>query len=681
MNSLSLSAEKEKITHDRTGKLQDLAVEYFQRAYGLGDRPREDHNALCEEAVEVTQCSRRAFRELIYGHSYQAILGPLREMVPGYKPKLPKREQREQQMQELEQLSLSGSPPKDDMNLAAMPRPSFKLSSSAPPFESPKLLPQPPHPGAKFLTTLTPSSSVVSPMGPLGSREPSMTKPKLADRVLTSPERKPKTSGTSPEPMELAANSYGRNEYESGSQPRWGDSPASVWPSPAEASRRDTPPKPVTAAPSQPAAHLSRPTTKEDAAVSTTANVNGGTHGKKESVAAEEKAKTDEKEIRKVESKTKEEQSSVREEKQSNETEASAGHQGKESEKKEDTHSEKEQEAGVIEEALKEKGTRILRQDKTSKSRTPRPFRSPQLAPSLFSSPIQPLPSSSQPSSTTATTAASSTSSPLATVFTNLSRFGVCGKGALGALLFCLLRQYVFHVGNYSGRVPVETLFPLLVGSMVLLGIFLARVLHVAIKTRQLPLAIAEYTEDYIEAWELLHVGGDSRELVHALQQIQLLLESLIQGLDVFQPNFGDQQGGINHSMRLLDYLSSIHRKLAGDIGNTVLVMRLVDSLRRMRMSLLKLCLTAETALPLLESLSGSVVAINAVCLLVIVQSSSALVEILLLPAFIYILALFHLLLTSLDSPFSSVVPLNLEALTYIQKRVQNRITQLQKVE
>jgi len=66
---------QDKITHDRTGKLQDLAVDYFQRAYGLGDKPREDHNELCEEAVEITGCSRRAFRELIYGHSYQAILG------------------------------------------------------------------------------------------------------------------------------------------------------------------------------------------------------------------------------------------------------------------------------------------------------------------------------------------------------------------------------------------------------------------------------------------------------------------------------------------------------------------------------------------------------------------------------------------------------------------------------
>jgi len=93
---------------------------------------------------------------------------------------------------------------------------------------------------------------------------------------------------------------------------------------------------------------------------------------------------------------------------------------------------------------------------------------------------------------------------------------------------------------------------------------------------------------------------------------------------------------------------------------------------------LLKLCLTSEATLPILEPLSASIVAINAVCLLVVVQSGSVLFEILLLPSFIYMFALLQLLLTHLDSPFCSVAPLNLEALVYIQKRVQNRIAQLQ---
>ena len=60
--------------HERTGKLQDLAVDFFERAYGLNSKTREDHNELCTEAIDRTGCSRRAFRELIYGHSYQSIL-------------------------------------------------------------------------------------------------------------------------------------------------------------------------------------------------------------------------------------------------------------------------------------------------------------------------------------------------------------------------------------------------------------------------------------------------------------------------------------------------------------------------------------------------------------------------------------------------------------------------------
>jgi len=107
-------------------------------------------------------------------------------------------------------------------------------------------------------------------------------------------------------------------------------------------------------------------------------------------------------------------------------------------------------------------------------------------------------------------------------------------------------------------------------------------------------------------------------------------------------------------------------------------VMRLVDSLRRMRMSLLKLCLCSEPALPLLQPLSATIVGLNALCLLVGVQSESLLFELLLLPSFVYLFVLLQLLVSYLDSPFGPVAPLNLSALMYIQKRVRNRIAELQ---
>mmetsp|Transcript_19706 Transcript_19706/g.39043 ORF Transcript_19706/g.39043 Transcript_19706/m.39043 type:complete len:614 (+) Transcript_19706:66-1907(+) len=89
------------VVNDRTGKLQTLAAGYFERAYGLNGKAKEDHDDLCKEAMAETTCSRRAFRELIYGHSYQSTLGELRAMVPGYKEKLPKKQQRAQQLAEL----------------------------------------------------------------------------------------------------------------------------------------------------------------------------------------------------------------------------------------------------------------------------------------------------------------------------------------------------------------------------------------------------------------------------------------------------------------------------------------------------------------------------------------------------------------------------------------------------
>lgn len=70
-----------------SGKLLSLARSIFERAYGLNGRAREDHEALCEEVIRLTGCSRTSCTELIYGHSYSGELSELRAMVPGYKPR------------------------------------------------------------------------------------------------------------------------------------------------------------------------------------------------------------------------------------------------------------------------------------------------------------------------------------------------------------------------------------------------------------------------------------------------------------------------------------------------------------------------------------------------------------------------------------------------------------------
>lgn len=73
------------------GKLKAIARVVFERAYGLNRRSREDHEALCLEVMRLTQCSRKSFCELVYGHSYASELGDLRALVPGYKPKEPRK--------------------------------------------------------------------------------------------------------------------------------------------------------------------------------------------------------------------------------------------------------------------------------------------------------------------------------------------------------------------------------------------------------------------------------------------------------------------------------------------------------------------------------------------------------------------------------------------------------------
>lgn len=65
------------------GLLHTYAAEYFRRAYGLGCN-KEGHEALTQELIAKTRCSKRAVYALLYGATYQNILAPLRAQVPGY---------------------------------------------------------------------------------------------------------------------------------------------------------------------------------------------------------------------------------------------------------------------------------------------------------------------------------------------------------------------------------------------------------------------------------------------------------------------------------------------------------------------------------------------------------------------------------------------------------------------
>merc|ERR1712226_599732 len=61
-------------------------------AYGLNDNKRRDHSMVVKEAMDLTGCSERAVRELLYGHSYDNELHELRQLVEGYPPKVRNRD-------------------------------------------------------------------------------------------------------------------------------------------------------------------------------------------------------------------------------------------------------------------------------------------------------------------------------------------------------------------------------------------------------------------------------------------------------------------------------------------------------------------------------------------------------------------------------------------------------------
>lgn len=77
-----------KTVHAEKGALEIMCVNLFCRAYGLCGFQKEDHRELYKEAIEKSQCSRRAFLECLYGHSYNQILGVLRQQVLNYPEKI-----------------------------------------------------------------------------------------------------------------------------------------------------------------------------------------------------------------------------------------------------------------------------------------------------------------------------------------------------------------------------------------------------------------------------------------------------------------------------------------------------------------------------------------------------------------------------------------------------------------
>jgi len=76
---------RKKQTHNPLGgKLVTVAVMFFERAYGLNGQKRVDHETLKEEMMSLTGCSERAVQAVLYGSSYNDLLGGLRAQIPNY---------------------------------------------------------------------------------------------------------------------------------------------------------------------------------------------------------------------------------------------------------------------------------------------------------------------------------------------------------------------------------------------------------------------------------------------------------------------------------------------------------------------------------------------------------------------------------------------------------------------
>ena len=74
------------------GKLKDYAAYFFSQAYGLGDHAVRCHDDVISDAYALTNCSQRAIHEMLYGFSYDDVLGHLRAQVTVYPAKVPNKE-------------------------------------------------------------------------------------------------------------------------------------------------------------------------------------------------------------------------------------------------------------------------------------------------------------------------------------------------------------------------------------------------------------------------------------------------------------------------------------------------------------------------------------------------------------------------------------------------------------
>lgn len=545
--------------HERTGKLQDLAVDFFERAYGLNSKTREDHNELCTEAIDRTGCSRRAFRELIYGHSYQSILGTLRELVPGYRPKVSKKEQRDQQMQEIQMMGSGG------MAMAGLPH--GYMDSLPTDTVQPPITQQPPQPPPPFDFT--------QPVSP----SPAMTqwKQKLAKDAASK-------SGAPKFDLATAA-------------------PSSPPPSAPQESAKSKPPPSQEQKETPPPEALNSPSPASRQADKRTA-----TEAKAKAAAVD-----------------------------ASEVEAKAAARS----------------------AVPEASIAQEKQVKTPPPSKPKgglPGNAP------MASPRPPAPGHDRPFR------------PQQHVrVADVVRYSLCTKALCPAVFFFFLRQYMWRLASYSGSMDMADATPLLLGSYGLVLVLLWQALVAYRDNWGLPLKIACCVGEYIETWEFLAVA-DAKTLNSALTQVKLLVEACIEGVSTHS------DVGLNRAVSRLDFLHSVHCNLVSEIGSTVLVMRLVDSLQLLRASVLKVRLACSDFMPVADVLATTVLVADLLCLLLIKHASSLLVEILLIPSMVYVLAYTHLLLKELELPFdaASCAPADLDPLLYLHSRVVHKIEQVQ---
>jgi hypothetical protein len=252
------------------------------------------------------------------------------------------------------------------------------------------------------------------------------------------------------------------------------------------------------------------------------------------------------------------------------------------------------------------------------------------------------------------------------------TRFTICGKSLLFAAFFFLIRQYIFRLSSYQGSLELASTAPVVIGSYLFLAVLLSRALVSHGKSCQLPLAIASHLDAYMESWEFLAVA-DTKQLCAALQQVLLLLDACIDGIK--QPT----GAGISKAVGVLDFLHTVHRNLVSEIGSTVLVMRIIDSLRLLRGALLQLRLWSHseaTLMPVADVLSAGLVVANFATMLTVQQIPSFLGEMIVIPSIVFIFAFVYLMLHDLNSPFgeNSSTSVNIDVLLYLQLRLVKKI-------